>query len=175
MSPNANTQISIPREERRDQTKLYNPMTIKELSEQMPGIPWLEYINTILAPHHVLTEKEQVIVVVPDYFPKLIDLLAKTSNRYLFLFSITKNVCTIANLYENRTLANYLMWRVSAASVFYLNEAARNLQLKYSAVLRGTSQQKPRWKECTDNVNEQYVTTKHKTCSFSFFILLVFT
>jgi hypothetical protein len=39
-------------------------------------------MNTILAPHHVLTENERVIVDVPDYFPKLVDLLAKTPKRY---------------------------------------------------------------------------------------------
>jgi hypothetical protein len=38
-------------------------------------------MNTILAPHHVLTENERVVVDVPDYFPKLVDLLAKTPKR----------------------------------------------------------------------------------------------
>ena len=82
-------QINLPREERRDATKLYNPMTIKELSQKVPGIPWLDYMNTILAPHHVLTEKERVIVDVPDYFPKLIELLAQTPKRSLFFFPLT--------------------------------------------------------------------------------------
>lgn len=127
--------INLPREERRDANKLYNPMTIKELSLIVPEIPWLVYMNTILAPHHVLTENERVIVDVPDYFPKLVDLLAKTPKR---------------------TLANYLMWRVSSASVGYLNEAARNLQLKYSAVLTGTTERKPRWEECTDLVSGSF-------------------
>ena len=57
----------------------------------------------------------------------------------------------------SRTIGNYLMWRVSGASVSYLNEAARNLQLKYSAVLSGTSERKPRWEECTDLVSGRYV------------------
>ena len=78
-------QINLPREERRDANKLYNPMTIKELSQKVPQIPWLDYMNTILAPHHVLTEDERVIVDVPDYFPKLVDLLAKTPKRFVFL------------------------------------------------------------------------------------------
>ena len=147
-------------------------MSIKELlSEQ---IAWLDYINPILVPYHVLTEKEQVIVLVPDYFSKLIDLLAKTPKRSL-LFSFTITSCTIANLYQNRTLANYLMWRMSTASVNYLNEASRNLDLKYSAVLTGTTGRKPRWNECMGVVNDKYITTKHKTCSFYFFTLLVFT
>ena len=57
-------------------------MSIKELlSEQ---IAWLDYINPILVPYHVLTEKEQVIVLVPDYFSKLIDLLAKTPRGHYY-------------------------------------------------------------------------------------------
>jgi len=80
------SQINLPREERRDANKLYNPMTIKELSLKVPEIPWLVYMNTILAPHHVLTENERVIVDVPDYFPKLVDLLAKTPKRCAIIF-----------------------------------------------------------------------------------------
>ena len=45
------------------------------------------------------------------------------------------------------------MWRVAKDSVSYLNDAARNLQLKYSAVLSGTTERKPRWEECTDLVS----------------------
>ena len=82
-------QISLPREERRNKTKLYNPMTIKELNEKMPGIPWLDYMNNMLAPHHVLTENERVIVAVPDFFPKLIDLLAQTPKRLFFFLLIS--------------------------------------------------------------------------------------
>ena len=82
-------QINLSREERRNKTKLYNPMTIKELNEKMPGIPWLDYMNNMLAPHHVLTENERVIVAVPDFFPKLIDLLAQTPKRLFFFFLIS--------------------------------------------------------------------------------------
>lgn len=57
-------------------------MTIEELTAKVPSIPWLSYINTILAPFHNLSKDERVIVDVPDYFPKLVDLLAKTPNRY---------------------------------------------------------------------------------------------
>nr|CAG4648509.1 EOG090X01U4 [Polyphemus pediculus] len=127
--------ISLPREERRDANKLYNPMTIRELSARIPSIPWLDYINTVLAPFHNITEDERVIVDVPDYFAKLTDLLDNTPKR---------------------TLANYLLWRVSGASVSYLNEAARNLQLKYSSALTGTTERKPRWEECTELVSGSF-------------------
>ena len=41
--------ISLPREERRNASRLYNPMSIKELSKLDPKTPWLAYINNILS------------------------------------------------------------------------------------------------------------------------------
>ena len=40
------------------------------------------------------------------------------------------------------------MWRGAAASVSYLNEAARKLQLDYTSALTGKGEREPRWKEC---------------------------
>lgn len=76
-------QISLPREERRDANKLYNPMTIGELSKLVPAVPWMKYINVVLAPHHVVDEDERVIVDVPDYFGKLVTLLEQTPKRFI--------------------------------------------------------------------------------------------
>ena len=42
--------FSLPREERRNASRLYNPMKIKDLSKLDPNTPWLEYINNILTP-----------------------------------------------------------------------------------------------------------------------------
>ena len=42
--------MSLPKEERRNATKLYNKMTIAELQNISSAVPWLEYINTVLAP-----------------------------------------------------------------------------------------------------------------------------
>merc|ERR1712079_379111 len=39
---------SMPREMRRNATRLYNPMKIKELHTLAPMVPWLDYINNIL-------------------------------------------------------------------------------------------------------------------------------
>ena len=40
--------FSLPREERRNASKLYNPMKIKDLYKLAPNIPWMEYVNNIL-------------------------------------------------------------------------------------------------------------------------------
>ena len=39
---------SQAREKRRNATRLYNPMMIRDLAEYAPMVPWLEYINNIL-------------------------------------------------------------------------------------------------------------------------------
>lgn len=72
----------------------------------------------------------QVIVVsVPQYFEDLGILLNKTAKR---------------------TIANYMMWRITAFSSFFLTEELRKRQLIYSTSLSGKQEQEPRWKECID-------------------------
>ena len=43
-------EASQAREERRNATRLYNPMTLKELESSIPIVPWTEYVNKILTP-----------------------------------------------------------------------------------------------------------------------------
>ena len=40
--------FSLPREERRNASRLYNPRRIRDLSSLDPHTPWLDYINNIL-------------------------------------------------------------------------------------------------------------------------------
>jgi len=127
------TQISLPNEKRRNVTQLYNPMTVNELSRVYPSIPWLEYFNTILAPQAQLDWNETVIVNVPSYL--------KGFER--FISQVPK-----------RVQANYVFWRVAAASVSYLTDDIRKRQLKYTTELNGKTEREPRWKECVDVVSD---------------------
>ncbi|KAI5692897.1 hypothetical protein M8J75_003309 [Diaphorina citri] len=128
--------ISLPQEERRNATKLYNPMKISELQERYPIIPWTEYINTILSPNAQLKDDETIIVSEPKYIYDLEKLLSTTPKR---------------------TMANYVMWRVTAASVSYLTEAIRARQLAYSKAVSGVSEQEARWKECVGRVERGFL------------------
>lgn len=49
-----------------------------------------------------------------------------------------------------RAIANYMMWRVTAFSSFFLTEELRKRQLVYSTAISGKQEQEPRWKECVD-------------------------
>jgi len=120
--------ISLPREERRDASKLYNPMKVSELTNLDPTTPWLEYINTILTTNIVQVSGEEIIIVdVPNYITNFSQLIQKTPKR---------------------VQANYLMWRAAAASMAYMNEAADKISLKFSKKLTGKSEEPPRWRKC---------------------------
>lgn len=72
--------ISLSAEERRDATKLYNPMKIADLQEKFPSIPWKEYLNKLLNP---LTIRHDDIIIVnsPKYLSDLEVLLCNTPKR----------------------------------------------------------------------------------------------
>ncbi len=42
--------FSLPREERRNASRLYNPMRVRDVAKLDPNTPWLDYINAILTP-----------------------------------------------------------------------------------------------------------------------------
>ena len=72
--------ISLTAEERRDTTKLYNPMKIVDLQQKFPSIPWKEYLNKLLKP---LTIRQDDIIIVNSlkYFTDLEALLCNTPKR----------------------------------------------------------------------------------------------
>jgi len=120
--------ISLPREERRDASRLYNPMKVSELASLDPTTPWLEYINTILTTNIVQVLGDEIIIVdVPNYITNFSQLIQKTPKR---------------------VQANYLMWRAAAASMAYMNEASDKISLKFSKKLTGKSEEPPRWRKC---------------------------
>lgn len=120
---------SKPREERRNATRLYNPMSIKDLDSLAPMVPWLDYINNILTKDLIqVDDNERVIVDEPGY-----------------LTNLTKLLPTV----EKRTIANYMFWRAARASLGYFTEAARKIQLEYSKNITGTKTKTPRWRVCT--------------------------
>lgn len=120
--------ISLPREQRRDSSRLYNPMTIKELATLDPSTPWLEYLNKLLSKDIVqVTEEEVIIVDVPNYVRALGSLLRVTPAR---------------------VQANYLMWRAAASSFSYLNNQAEQIRLRFSTAVSGKTELPPRWMKC---------------------------
>lgn len=91
-------------------------MTVSELTQKFPSIPWMEYFSTLLPKSITVSENEMVIVNVPSFISELEKLLEQTPKRIQ---------------------ANYVMWRAAATSVSYLNDEIRKRQLAYSTVISG--------------------------------------
>ena len=122
---------SLPREERRNATRLYHPTTLNDLGRnEGKGLisDWTEYVNRVLTKEVVQVDgDERVVVSTPGYLRNLTQLLARE---------------------DKRNVANYLMWRVTRASLGFLNKAARRTIQEYQMKLSGKTETTPRWKTC---------------------------
>jgi len=126
-------EMTSPREERRNKTRLNNPMTITQASALYPDYDWVDHINNILDNQEVTVEASEIInVAEPGYFKAVGEYLPTVSKR---------------------VLANHMMWRFIKSTVSYLDKEALNIQLEYSKVLTGKEQQAPRWETCVKSVS----------------------
>lgn len=91
----------MTREERRNDSALYNPYTIAQLQALYPYLNWLDYINAFLPADTAVTSNETLINFVPGFFEQLDDTLHTTSTR---------------------AIANYLLWRAVLIMSVALNE-----------------------------------------------------
>ncbi|CAD6235737.1 GSCOCG00012426001-RA-CDS [Cotesia congregata] len=109
----------------------YNEMTVTELEEKYPSIPWLEYFNKIFQPHFNVDKNQTIFVNIPYYLSEFEKIMNTTSKR---------------------TLANYMVWRVFIDSVAYLNDEIREPQIEFTNSLTGQSKKTPKSKQCFDNI-----------------------
>ena len=116
-------EISLPKEERRNKTALYNLIPVKDLSNLYP-LPWLSQLKRIVADLH---EEETVNVAVPEYLRKLNGILTNASPR---------------------AIANLLMWRHVQFAVDFLPEEAGAIKLQFEKVIHGKGSKSPRWEQC---------------------------
>lgn len=124
-------------EQRRNSSELYNAITLKETQEKYPYINWVKYINKLLPTNITVTENETVIF-----------------NSLLFF----KNFGKLLETTSNRTIANYLFWRLTEYSAYYLNSEVRKRQLNYNTVTIGKKELSARWKECISLTNNKLST-----------------
>lgn len=121
-------------EQRRNSSELYNKLTLKEVQARYPYLNWLKFINQMLPPNITVDENETVIFNSLSYFEKFGEILEETSNR---------------------TIANYLSWRLIEYTAFYLNNDVRKRQLDYNGVAVGKKEFSARWKECISLTNNK--------------------
>ncbi|XP_046572209.1 endothelin-converting enzyme 2-like isoform X2 [Haliotis rubra] len=125
--------LTLAQAERRNMDKLYHRMTVKELTDSIPGFDWLRYLKGMFGPfNHTITDSEQVVVYTPDYIRNMLQVIQKTSDK---------------------TVVNYMMWRIMMNRVNNLDERIRDSQRDYNKVIFGTKRMPPKWRMCVDYVN----------------------
>ncbi|KAF5287392.1 hypothetical protein FQA39_LY15930 [Lamprigera yunnana] len=128
--------ITIPPEERRNETALYNPMTLNELQIKYPSIKWLDLVNNVMAfRDRFITGTDIIVINVPSYMADLEILMRKTSKR---------------------VQANHAIFQAIRSLQTYLPEEVRKLQQTFEKVLYGTTTRKPRWIECMTTTTDMF-------------------
>lgn len=123
--------ITTPKEKRRNATLLHNPITLKDLQQKYTWLDWFGYISAILPPDVTVDENEVINIVDTHFLDNLGELLERTTKR---------------------TIANFMLVRVAAASVKYLTTKLRRRQQEYLKTVYGQAEEEARWKECTEVV-----------------------
>jgi len=135
--------IMTPPEERRDETRMYNPQTVSDLQDwtdtvkpvqNHSHINWSEYINDIYSEAGVFVPSdEQIIVNEPDYLLKLMRLLNETNPR---------------------VIVNYLHWRLVLKFGGETGQQIGKIAYDFYKIYYGTSSPQPRWQWCVRKVND---------------------
>ncbi|XP_025078019.1 LOW QUALITY PROTEIN: neprilysin-4-like [Pomacea canaliculata] len=129
--------ISVPDEDRRDNEALYNKYTLPQLEANFTGaIHWKVYFQGIMSDEDIqipLRPDEVVINRAPLYISRLLELLRSTSNR---------------------TLANYLVWRIVRSRAITLNERYLEFFAEFDKVVSGIAVQPARFRSCASYVTD---------------------
>ena len=120
---------SMTRVERRDPKALDHKMTSDELQKLSPDFQWPAYFSSVGLP-----SLSSLNVASPNFFKAMNDELAKES------------------LDDWKT---YLRWHLVHADAAFLSAAFLNENFEfYGKTLQGSKELRPRWKRCTDNVDD---------------------
>ncbi|XP_078372724.1 endothelin-converting enzyme 2-like [Oculina patagonica] len=125
-----------------DDENLYRKLTVKELNEYAGSdqMNWKEYLEQLLFPVtgiHV-TDEEHVVVYGVDYLKNITNLLKETSNR---------------------TIANYMMWRLVDSTYLRLGEEFEEIFKNFYISLDDYWVTIPRDELCLQLMKEKYFAT----------------
>ncbi|XP_015110388.2 neprilysin-2-like [Diachasma alloeum] len=109
----------------------YAPLTVSDLPDLYPSIPWKEYFNRVLPPSVRVGNCDVIIRQAASYIKSLEELMGKTPKR---------------------VQANYVMWRVVESSLSYMNDEIREREPQWRG---GKTAREPRWKECMDVLSQK--------------------
>ncbi|CAB3998205.1 endothelin-converting enzyme 1-like [Paramuricea clavata] len=117
--------IYEPKGKLKDSENIYNKMTIADLQQMAPSIPWMDYMNNIFS--SPVTFSEPVVVYTPHYLRNMSELVTKT---------------------ERRVLANYMVWHLIKPLVHLLSQPFREAYDAFEMIEKGSQPTPPSTSEC---------------------------
>ncbi|CAB0034664.1 unnamed protein product, partial [Trichogramma brassicae] len=131
-------EITTPQEERRDEEKMYNLMTLQELQEKAPFFSWLKYFqNATSLLNKTISNQMKVVVYAPDYLRKLTELVRD--------YKKTDEKKTILN--------DYLVWQTVRTLTSCLSKPFRDAYKGLRKALIGSEGHEEQWRFCVNDAN----------------------
>ncbi|XP_076452175.1 endothelin-converting enzyme 1-like [Babylonia areolata] len=127
---------TMPPDQRRDPEKLYNKMTVRQLTRRYPQFDWLEYLRSQFSPEGlIITMEEEVVVDALEYYDDIFNVIRSTPTR---------------------TLLNFALWEFVYPFASFLDKKSREIKSKFSRARRGVSRDKERWEVCVTSTDNSF-------------------
>ncbi|XP_066598593.1 endothelin-converting enzyme homolog isoform X2 [Prorops nasuta] len=131
-------EITTPQEDRRDEEKLYNLMTLNSLQHKAPFMSWVDYFqNATRLVNKRINGKAVIVNFAPEYFVKLSKVMAE--------YNSTTGGKIILN--------NYLVWQTVRSLTAYLSKPFRDAYKGLRKVLMGSEGREEQWRYCVNDAN----------------------
>ncbi|XP_075718016.1 endothelin-converting enzyme 2 isoform X2 [Rhinoderma darwinii] len=125
--------LTVPQDERRDEEKIYNRMTVAELQNLAPAFDWMDYLSFALSPLDI-NDTEPVVVYGKEYL---------------------QQVSALVNNTDPVILNNYLIWNLVQKMSPSLDSRFEKAQDKLLESLYGAKKScTPRWQTCLSNTDD---------------------
>ncbi|KAG7209982.1 hypothetical protein KM043_011568 [Ampulex compressa] len=131
-------EITTPPEERRDEEKLYNLMSLSDLQRRASFISWVDYFqNATRSVSKKINGKTMIVNFAPEYFTKLSNLVAEYHQT----------------TEDKIVLNNYLVWQTVRSLTACLSKPFRDAYKGLRKALIGSEGREEQWRYCVSDAN----------------------
>ncbi|XP_053206439.1 neprilysin-2-like isoform X1 [Panonychus citri] len=126
--------LTIPEESVRESLILFRAMTVSDLNNLAPSIPWVEFLSGMFG-REITDDQPLLVKNVGNFITRLESLIDKT---------------------EERVLANFLCWSTVRTLLPYLGPKYDSLEKSFWDSVLNTKNVSPRWLRCIDDTSNYF-------------------
>ncbi|CAI4228271.1 unnamed protein product [Auanema sp. JU1783] len=126
--------ITVPEDERRNFSALYNLRHLSDLNDLFPLMDWNRYFRAVMPfeTHEYLDTNPEIVITEIDYFRRLAELLQST---------------------DPRIITNYVLMRFTSSWSMQLGSKYEDIAQDFARDMYGRKEKAPRWKDCVSSTN----------------------